>query len=100
MYKIRIAEAAELDFKEARSWYKKQASKIAKVFENNFKEAIQYIAKSPLKIQIRYDNTRIYFIKRFPYGIHFYLEENVVTVVAVFHVSRDPEKWSKRGETS
>ena len=35
-------------------------------------------------------------IRRFPYAIFFEYAETAVTVYAVFHTSRDPEKWRLR----
>ena len=35
-------------------------------------------------------------MRRFPYAIFFEYEETTVIVYAVFHTSRDPEKWRRR----
>jgi len=35
-------------------------------------------------------------IRRFPYAVFFECEEAAVTVYAMFHSPRDPEKWRQR----
>ena len=48
---------------------------------------------------IRYDQVRCLKIKRFPYLIHYQVDEatNLVTVVGVLHTSLDPDKYWKIG---
>lgn len=48
--------------------------------------------------QIRYDDVHCLPVKKYPYMIHFTVNEadNLVTVRAVFHTSQDPKKWTKR----
>jgi len=35
-------------------------------------------------------------VRRFPYAVFYEHVESTVTVYAVFHTSRDPEKWRQR----
>lgn len=35
-------------------------------------------------------------LRRFPYGVFFTADEQVVRVVACLHVRRDPKTWSER----
>ncbi len=57
---------------------------------------VRHIQKNPLKIQIRYEQIRVSFLKKFPYGIHFNVTENIILIIAVFHTAVDPKKWVKR----
>jgi hypothetical protein len=36
---------------------------------------------------------RIIADRRFPYAVFYAYAESIVTIYAVFHTSRDPEKW-------
>ncbi len=69
---------------------------LGSLFESHMPEAIESIQSNPLKTQIRYGSTRVFFLKKFPYGIHFLVEKNTILIVAVFHTSRDPERWKGR----
>ena len=58
--------------------------------------SFQSVQKNPLKIQIRYNQTRVASLKKFPYGVHFNLIENEIIIFAVFNTSQSPKKWSIR----
>ena len=58
--------------------------------------SFQSVQKNPLKIQIRYNQTRVAFLQQFPYGVHFNIIENEIIIVAVFNTSQSPKKWSIR----
>jgi plasmid stabilization system protein ParE len=92
IYSLSIAEAAENDIRDAFMWYEEQKEGLGKRFEEHITKAMESIRSSPVKTQIRYNNTRIFFQDKFPFGIHFQIIENQVLIVAVFHTSRDTEK--------
>ena len=93
---LSMSEAAELDIRDAFLWYEDQKDSLGLTFEKHISKTIQNIQKNPLKIQIRYNQTRVAFLKKLPYGVHFNLIENEIIIVAVFHTSQSPKKWSKR----
>lgn len=97
-YSISIAEDAENDIREAFLWYEDQKDSLGIRFEEHVSKAVNSIQSNPLKTQIRYSNIRIFFLKKFPYGIHFRVgeTEKSILIVAVFHTSRDSEKWKNR----
>ncbi|MFT6855939.1 MAG: plasmid stabilization system protein ParE [Cyclobacteriaceae bacterium] len=95
-YSISVAEAAEKDIREAFLYYEDQKDNLGSSFENLVNKAVDSIQSNPLKTQIRYGNTRVFLLKKFPYGIHFQIDENHLLIVAVFHTSQDPEKWTER----
>jgi toxin ParE1/3/4 len=94
-YSISIASAAENDIREAFLWYEKKASNLGKMFSDDVSSAIESIQRNPLKTQIRYSNTRVFFLQTFPYGIHFQVDNtaNRILILAVLHTSQDPKQW-------
>tara|TARA_R110002074_G_scaffold43285_1_gene112992 strand:+ start:582 stop:884 length:303 start_codon:yes stop_codon:yes gene_type:complete len=97
-YSISIAEVAENDIRKAFLWYEEQKTNLGSLFGQHVSKAVESIQANPLKTQIRYANTRIFFLKKFPFGIHFRVNEtkNQVLIVAVFHTSKDAESWTLR----
>lgn len=95
-YNLSITEAAEEDIKQAFLWYEEQKASLGERFEVKILKAMAYIQKKPLSKQIRYGNIRIYFLKKFPYGIHYKVSANQILVVAVFHTARSPIRWLAR----
>jgi toxin ParE1/3/4 len=57
---------------------------------------LDQIQGDPSLFQKRYKNLRIYFIDRFPYGIHYLIEDDVIKVFGIFHTSRNPITWKIR----
>ena len=43
-------------------------------------EAAEDDIRNPLKTQIRYSVVRIFFLKKFPYGIHFIVNGNTILI--------------------
>lgn len=95
-YSVKIAYEAETDIRKAFLWYEDQKESLGSRFEANVYETVNHIQNDPLSFQIRYGNTRISFMKKFPYGIHFQIKENQILILAVFHTSQDSEKWDRR----
>lgn len=95
-YTINIVEAAEDDIRRAFLWYEKQKENLGSTFKKHIFKAIDSIRDNPLKIQVRYADTRVFFLKKFPFGIHFNVAGNDILIVAVFHTSLDPVFWENR----
>lgn len=43
-----------------------------------------------------YQQVRRVLIRRFPYGVMYVVEEDVITIIACFHAKRDPKQWQDR----
>lgn len=94
LYQIIISEAAEQDIREAFEWYELQKDDLGNAFKEQVEKALVSLKTNPLKHQIRYKSIRIYFLKKFPYGIHFNVKENQVLILAIFHTALNPKKWN------
>ena len=92
-YKIITSTKAELDVDKAIEYYKDINVQLAKDFLTELKATHKYIQKHPKKIQVRYANIRVAFLKRFPFGVHFRLEDKTISILAILHTSGDPDNW-------
>lgn len=97
-YSVSIDEAAEEDIRDAYLWYRDQKNSLGNRFEEHVSKAVNSIRSNPLKTQVRYGDIRVFFLQKFPYGIHFQVDQNMksILIVAVFHTARDSEKWKIR----
>ncbi|MEO2050238.1 MAG: type II toxin-antitoxin system RelE/ParE family toxin [Allomuricauda sp.] len=95
-YRFQILEAADQDIAEAILQYENVRKGLSVDFELCLEEGYADILNTPLGYQVRYREVRIKFIRRFPYGIHYTVEDDLITVISVFHQSRSPRKWFKR----
>lgn len=96
MHQLLISDESRLDILDAFSWYEKKRPGLGKDFEHCLEVGLIQLQKGPLLSQKRYKNLRIYFIERFPYGIHYLIEKDKIFVFGVFHTSRGPQNWAKR----
>ncbi len=93
---IIITEAAEEDLRQAFLWYEQQREGLGLEFETTVNDAVDSIASNPFKTAIRYKTVRVFYLDRFPYGLHFTEQENTVTIIAAYHTSKSPENWKNR----
>lgn len=96
MYRLLISDEARLDIVEAFLWYEDQREGLGLDFELCLEAGLNQVLKSPFSFEERYQNIRVYFISRFPYGIYYLIENNSIKVFAIFHTSRNPINWNKR----
>lgn len=95
-YTVSIAELAEDDIRYAYLWYQEQKESLGSSFKKHISKAVESIQDNPLKSQVRYRDTRVFFLKKFPFGIHFKVSANDILIVGVFHTSLNPKKWKSR----
>lgn len=96
-FKIKIEPEAQLDIQEGIEWYNEHQKELGEKFYLAVISRIDTLAENP-HFEIRYDQVRCLPIKKFPFMIHFTVDEskNIVIIRAVFHTSLNPENWNKR----
>ena len=58
--------------------------------------AYERILQGPLKYAAIRSGIRRTITRRFPYGIYFSLDGDVIFIVTVLHTARDPAEWQFR----
>ncbi len=95
MYDILIEDRAGIDIQDGIDYYNTESAGLGLKFETAVDKEFLAISKNPF-YQIRYKNIRCKLVKKFPYLIHFYVDEAIKTayVLAVINTSKDPkENW-------
>lgn len=84
------------DVQEAIDYYDGQQAGLGERFEAALSKHLLTLEKNPL-FRIRYDDVRCLPVKKFPFMVHFTVDEqnSQVTVRAVLHTSMDPKNWKK-----
>ena len=95
-YDLLLTESAELDIIEAFLWYESKMSNLGKIFQKKLEEQLKFLQRNPTAFQVRYRGIRIAFVKKFPFGIHYVIDENKIIVIAVFNTSKNPTIWDSR----
>ena len=91
-----IAPEAEQDIGEAFLWYESRRAGLGEDFLSSVEACLERVRRQPLLYRIVHENYRRSLTRRFPFAVFFELVDTTVTVYAVFHTSRDPEKWRRR----
>jgi mRNA-degrading endonuclease RelE of RelBE toxin-antitoxin system len=97
-YKIRIERDALEDIQLATDWYNEQLSGLGSRFQKQVITQIDSLKSNPLGYAIRYAEVRCMLLKKFPFMVHFIVDEKqkVVDVYAIYHTSRNPKIWEER----
>ena len=97
-FQLKYFDEVEADVHKAKIWYKEQKEGLEIAFADAIERAIESILKAPQSYALRYKKARIAHPKRFPYNIHFYIDEPNTTVVitAIVHNKRHQKIAEKR----
>jgi plasmid stabilization system protein ParE len=91
-----IAPEVEQDLAEASAWYESHRAGLGEEFLSCVDACIAAILRMPEMQAIVYKRYRRALVRRFPYAVFYERDVRTVTVYAVLHGSRDPEKWRHR----
>jgi toxin ParE1/3/4 len=96
VYKLIIKPEAENDLDQAIEWYNEQNENLSAELLNELEKGFNKIQNYPEHYQKRYKQIRIIFTKKFPYGIYYTLENDIIFVHAILHNKQNPKNVSKR----
>ena len=96
-YTVFIDPRAIWDIQEAIDYYDEQQAGLGKKFESALNNQLLTLEKNPF-FQVRYDEVRCLPLKKFPYMLHFTIneQEKLVVVRALFNTARNPKVWKNR----
>lgn len=99
-YHLKIDIDALGDIQETFEWYEMQLKGLGLRYKNQTKRQINSLKKAPHLFSIKYNEIRCRKIEKFPFLIHYEINEETKTVniFAVFHSSRNPEIWKRNNK--
>ena len=97
LFKVKIEPEAVEDIQGALLWYDKQQEGLGKKLFIEIKSCIKLLKSNPF-YQVRYDRVRCLPLKRFPFMLHFTINESekLVIIRAMFNTHRDIKTWKQR----
>ena len=95
-WKILIDIDALSDIESSMKWYDMQSKGLGTRFGKQVSQQINSLKTNPEAYGVRYLSVRCMLIKKFPFLAHFTIDNDIVSVFAVFHTSRNPMIWAKR----
>ena len=96
MKRLEATPAVELDIEATFDWYERENPGLGFEFLEELRAAYQRILEHPFAYQDIRSGIRRALTRRFPYGIYFSIEADMIIILAVLHTARDPEEWQTR----
>ena len=96
MKRFRIHPGAIAEVDDAAAYYKQKAEGLEQRFLDEFEDALTQIRRRPMMYRIVANAIHKCRLRHFPYGLIYRLQNDVVEVVAVMHLRKDPEYWEAR----
>jgi plasmid stabilization system protein ParE len=87
---------AEADLVDAKSWYDDVRPGLGDEFLRDVEDVLGGIRRMPELYGKVFQNLRLVLLRRFPYVVVYRVDEDQITVIAVYHTSRDPRGWQGR----
>ena len=94
--KLIINPLAEEDLRDAKAWLDSQRQGLGRELLDEIGLVFERIVRLPMVHAIQFRGLRIALVRRFQYAIVYRLDDEQVTVVAVYHTSRHPRTWQGR----
>jgi plasmid stabilization system protein ParE len=94
-----LLPAAQAELDDAFQWYEAQTTGLGDRFLAEVVHAFGLIQQFPSAWHPLSTNTRRCRLKRFPYGVIYSHVGEEIVVLAVAHLHREPNYWSKRLKT-
>jgi plasmid stabilization system protein ParE len=91
-----ISSDAEEDINDAVEWYRFVGPGLQDEFVRSLEARLESIRRNPNLYPIVHKNVRRALLRKFPYGIFYFVFDITVVVLACFHTRRDPKDWQKR----
>ncbi len=93
---ILIRSEVETEIEEQYRWYNTQSEGLGEDFLHCVEESLLIIQNTPEIYPVVHRSVRRALIRRFPHGIYYLVEKEIIVVLAVFHERRNPKGWKSR----
>jgi plasmid stabilization system protein ParE len=91
-----VRPLAEADLEDAARWYEHERVGLAERFLNDVDRTFARIRERPLQFPTVSGDIRRALLHTFPYAVYFRASDEMVVVLAVLHLTRNPKVWRAR----
>ena len=96
MSRVLLRPEAKRNLAQASKWYEQRSAGLGARFLDAVDAALDKVEKNPLRYAPVYRDVRRAPVRRFPYGIFYIFDRQVISVLRVLHQARDPALWRRR----
>jgi len=94
--RVRFLQIAKHELDDTVDFYNREKTGLGYEFLWEIFFAIDRIKQFPQAWQVFYEDARRCIIRRFPYGIIYVQEEDVILILAIAPLHRNPDYWIDR----
>ncbi len=91
-----VRPLAEADLENVAWWYEDERPGLAERFLTDVDQTFARIRERPLQFPSVSGDVRRALLHTFPYAVYFRTSDEIVVVLAVLHVRRNPKVWRVR----
>ncbi len=95
-YNLIIRPEAESELLEAVKWCEDKVKGLGSNLLLNIEATLESILRIPEAYTSTYKNIRRALVRKYPFGIHYIIDQNAIIVLAIFHENRNPKELKKR----
>ena len=92
---LQIDPKAGQELFDAADWYENQVTGLGDDFLDEVAQAYRCILEHPAAWREMARGVRRYLLRRFPYGVYYKVEKDLVLIYAITHLHRHPDAWKK-----
>ena len=93
---IKFHSEARKEFFEAAGYYEEQVVGLGDDFIDEVEKVLDVIEQQPASGTKITNTERRFLVSRFPYGIIYSAEDDLITIFAVMNLKRKPGYWKSR----
>jgi plasmid stabilization system protein ParE len=93
---VEFLDTAKAELVDAIDYYNTESEGLGYEFAAEVKRTIERIVQYPHAWSPISERTRRCRTKRFPYGVIYHVRDDIILIVAVMHLHRNPESWKAR----
>jgi plasmid stabilization system protein ParE len=91
-----LRRLARVEFDDAADWYEARGAGQGAAFTTSVRQVLVDLGSRPELQPEVHGDVREALVPRYPYAIYYRPGPTEVTVLAIFHTSRDPANWMNR----
>jgi len=97
-YIVKIEAEALADIQNITDWYNEAQAGLGKRFQKTVINQINSLENNPQIYAIRYKEIRCMIVEKFPYMVHFYINEgnHTAEIMAVISTYQNPKIWEEK----
>jgi plasmid stabilization system protein ParE len=91
-----LSRIARVEFEDAADWYEAQSAGQGAAFTVAVSKVLTELGSRPEAHPLVHGEVREALVRRYPFAIYYCPGPVEITVLAIFHTSRDPAEWLGR----